>query len=83
MAEMAAPDEDEELRRLCKERPIGAAEQHIDSTDVLERPEAARRTWNGKRDAGRKHTDGAFPAPTTLIVGPHGPKYIANRRAYA
>ena len=41
--QLAAAVEDEGLRRLCKERPIGAAEQHLDSTDVLERPELLAR----------------------------------------
>jgi hypothetical protein len=36
--QLAAAIEDEELKALCDQRPIGAAEQHIDSTDVLENP---------------------------------------------
>lgn len=35
---LASAIRNEELRSLCKQRPIGSAEQHIDSTDVLENP---------------------------------------------
>ena len=35
---LAEAIEDPTLKALCEHRPIGAAEQHIDSTDVLEHP---------------------------------------------
>ncbi len=35
---LAATIEDPHLKELCAKRPVGAAEQHINSTDVLESP---------------------------------------------
>ena len=35
---LAAAIEDPELKEMCDKRPIGAIEQHVDNTDVLENP---------------------------------------------